>query len=134
MYYFNFKSSLFLTHIPLFLHFFIHLNLKNYENRAIKVKHIHEIFFDPYSIILRTLLNFWSGFNMEVRSFKDAYEWNPPMLWFCSIFSTFILLLFATGDVQLSLYLFLSLSLLSVLAFMVSVLIIFTTKWFKHQK
>ena len=71
---------------------------------------------------------------MEVRSFKDAYEWNPPMLWFCSIFSTFILLLFATGDVQLSLYLFLSLSLLSVLAFMVSVLIIVTTKWFKHQK
>ena len=60
------------------------------------MKHIHEIFFDPYSIILRTLLNFWSGFNMEVRSFKDAYEWNSPMLWFCSIFSTFILLLFAT--------------------------------------
>ena len=71
---------------------------------------------------------------MEVRSFKDAYEWNSPMLWFCSILYTFILLLFATGDVQLSLYLFLSLSLLSVLAFMVSVLIIFTTKWFKHQK
>ena len=58
------------------------------------------------------------------------------MLWFCCILSTFILILFATGDVQLSLYLFLSLLLLSVLAFMVTVLIIIivTTKWFKHQK
>ena len=56
------------------------------------------------------------------------------MLWFCCILSTFILILFATGDVQLSLYLFLSLLLLSFLAFMVTVLIIVTTKWFKHQK
>ncbi len=69
---------------------------------------------------------------MEVRIFKNAYKWNPSMLWFCCIFSIFILLFSTTGDVQLSLYLFLSLSLLSVLAFLISVLIIIVTKWFRH--